>query len=46
MAWAARKKLAVNVWTVDDGREAERLAGLGVQGIITNKPEFIRSVLG
>jgi glycerophosphoryl diester phosphodiesterase len=46
MAWAARKKLAVTVWTVDDGREAERLAGLGVQGIITNKPEFIRSVLG
>jgi glycerophosphoryl diester phosphodiesterase len=46
VAWAIRKNLRVNVWTVDDGAEAERLAGLGVQGIITNKPEFIRSVIG
>ena len=45
MTWAARRNLRVNVWTVDDVAEAQRLARLGVQGIITNKPEFIRSHL-
>lgn len=42
MAWATRRKLAVNVWTVDDEAEAERLVGLGVQGIITNRPGSLR----
>jgi glycerophosphoryl diester phosphodiesterase len=46
MAWAARRNLGVNVWTVDDPAEAQRLARLGVQGIMTNKPGFIRSVVG
>ena len=45
MAWAAQKGLGVNVWTVDNPAEAQRLARLGVQGIITNKPEFIRANL-
>ena len=45
MAWAGRKKLRVNVWTVDEPAEAQRLANLGVQAIITNKPAFIRATL-
>nr|NIT52582.1 glycerophosphodiester phosphodiesterase [candidate division Zixibacteria bacterium]NIW45227.1 glycerophosphodiester phosphodiesterase [Gammaproteobacteria bacterium] len=43
MAWAKGLNLQVNVWTVDDPAEAQRLAQLGVTSIITNKPGFIRS---
>lgn len=45
MAWAKGRGLGVNVWTVDDPAEAKRLAALGVNSIITNKPAFIRSNL-
>lgn len=45
MAWARRQELRVNVWTVDDPAEAQRLARLGVQGIITNRPGSIRRAL-
>jgi glycerophosphoryl diester phosphodiesterase len=43
MAWAGRHSLLVNVWTVDDPAEAQRLAAMGVNSIITNKPGSIRS---
>ncbi len=33
------------VWTVDDLEEAIRLAGLGVAGITTNRPEWLRQRL-
>ena len=46
MAWARRRGLRVNVWTVDDPAEAQRLTRLGVHGIITNKPALIRETLG
>jgi glycerophosphoryl diester phosphodiesterase len=36
---------AVNVWTVDDPREIACLAALGVDGIITNRPDVARRVL-
>lgn len=43
-AWHARG-YALNVWTVDDPAELRLLAALGVDGVITNRPKFARSVL-
>jgi len=45
MAWARRRGYRVNTWTVDDPAEMRRLIGLGVNGIITNVPDVLRSVL-
>lgn len=45
MQWARAKKLQVNTWTVDEPEEAKRLAALGVNAIITNKPDVIREAL-
>ncbi len=38
--------LRVYAWTVNDGGEARRLAGMGVEGIITDVPWRIRKTLG
>ncbi|NLF67353.1 MAG: glycerophosphodiester phosphodiesterase [Chloroflexi bacterium] len=46
MVWARENGFRVHVWTVDEPAEAQRLAALGVHGIITNKPELIREALG
>ncbi len=35
----------INAWTVNDEAEALRLAGLGVAGIITDRPDLIRACL-
>lgn len=32
--------IMVNVWTVDSGKEIRRLCDMGVDGIITNKPDL------
>jgi glycerophosphoryl diester phosphodiesterase len=45
MGWAHGRGYRVHVWTVDDPEEAARLIGLGVHGIITNKPAFLRQAL-
>ncbi len=37
--------LAVHVWTIDEEAEMERLCGLGVDGIITDRPTALVEVL-
>ncbi|MQS09299.1 glycerophosphodiester phosphodiesterase [Streptomyces sp. IF17] len=39
------RRMEVFTWTVDDGPTAVRLAGMGVDGIITNRPGEIREAL-
>ncbi|SDC27479.1 glycerophosphodiester phosphodiesterase [Streptomyces prasinopilosus] len=40
------KPLKVFAWTVDDAPAARRAAGLGVDGIISNKPDVVRDAVG
>lgn len=42
---ALEKGLKVNVWTVDDPRDAKELKNLGATGLITNFPKEIRERL-
>jgi glycerophosphoryl diester phosphodiesterase len=37
--------LEVHVWTIDDPLEMRRLLTLGVDGIMTDRPELLRDVL-
>jgi len=46
MAWAHHLGAAVNTWTVNDLNEAQRLAGLGVDVIMTDVPDQMRAGLG
>ncbi|GAA1686597.1 glycerophosphodiester phosphodiesterase [Streptomyces yatensis] len=39
------KPLEVYTWTVNDGPSAVSVAGMGVNGIITNKPDVVRDAL-
>lgn len=45
IATAHRCGLAVHVWTVDDAAVMERVMDLGVDGIMTDRPTLLRSVL-
>ena len=43
--FAHRHGLAVHVWTIDDEVSMDRLLDLGVDGIVTDRPTLLRSVL-
>jgi glycerophosphoryl diester phosphodiesterase len=43
---AHRRGLAVNVWTVNDPGRMRTLAAWGVDGIITDRPDLARAVVG
>jgi glycerophosphoryl diester phosphodiesterase len=42
--WAKSKGYRLYVWTVDEESEMRRLIALGVDGMITNKPDLLRQV--
>lgn len=45
MAWAHRRGLKVNVWTVDEPAEMRRLIALGVDSIFTNVPKVLHEIV-
>ncbi len=45
MSWARERGYRVNTWTVDDPGDMWRLMRLGVDAIITNRPELLCRVL-
>lgn len=40
------RPMEVFAWTVDNVRTAQRVAGYGVDGIITNRPDVVRKAVG
>jgi glycerophosphoryl diester phosphodiesterase len=45
VAAAHRAGIAVHVWTIDDRDEMDRLLDLGVDGLMTDRPDLLRSAL-
>lgn len=46
MAWARSMNFRVNTWTVDDPERIRQLRDLGVDAIITNRPDVALEALG
>jgi len=45
LAAAHRRDLQVHVWTINDAAEMHRLLDLGVDGIMTDRPDVLKAVL-
>ena len=45
MRAAHRRGKQVHVWTIDDQPTIERLVDLGVDGIFTDRPDTLKTVL-
>ena len=45
LARAHRRGYHVHVWTIDDADEMNRLLDLGVDGIMTDRPQVLKDVL-
>jgi glycerophosphoryl diester phosphodiesterase len=45
LAAAHRRDLQVHVWTINDAAEMRRLLDLGVDGIMTDRPDVLKAVL-
>ena len=43
---AHQRNLRVDAWTIDDPDEMERLISMGVDGIISDRPDLLMNVLG
>ena len=43
---AHERNLRVDVWTIDDPDEMVRLMGMGVDGIITDRPDLLLDLMG
>jgi glycerophosphoryl diester phosphodiesterase len=46
VAYFHARAVPVHVWTVDDEREMRELVALGVDGIVTDRPDVLARVLG
>jgi glycerophosphoryl diester phosphodiesterase len=46
VAWFHGLGMAVHAWTVDDPADMRRLLRLGVDGIVTDRPDLLKAVLG
>ncbi len=46
VAWFHARSVPVHVWTVDDEAEMRALLALGVDGIVTDRPDLLARVLG
>ncbi|WP_281252630.1 glycerophosphodiester phosphodiesterase family protein, partial [Lentzea kentuckyensis] len=42
---AHRRDLEVHVWTIDDEADMRALLDLGVDGLVTDRPDLLREVL-
>ncbi len=42
LRWAARRKLSVNAWTVNEARRVKELTRLGVNGLMADDPEALK----
>ncbi len=45
MEWARKKGYRVNVWTVNEAADLKRMLDLGVDGIITDRPDLLQQLL-